>query len=119
MSRADSTGEERWPEATRRPDDPELAAMFEQYARSGDRQVRNELIVRHRWLAEHCARRFARHNVPLDDLIQVAQVGLLKAVERFDPDYGVHFATFAIPTGKNPTAVRYRPSPFRTYEWTL
>jgi len=92
VSRADFAGE------SHRPDDPDLTAMFEQYARTGDRELRNELIVRHRWLAEHCARRLARHSVPLDDLIQVAQVGLLKAVERFDPEYGVHFATFAIPT---------------------
>jgi RNA polymerase sigma-B factor len=92
VSRPASMGEEH------PADDRDLEAMFERYARSGDRELRNELIVRHRWLAEHCARRFARHSVPLDDLIQVAQVGLLKAVERFDPDYGVQFATFAIPT---------------------
>jgi len=90
VSRAGAT--ESWPE------DPELTALFAEYARTGDRALRNELILRHRWLAEHCARRFARRSVPLDDLVQVAQVGLLKAIERFDPDYGVHFTTFAIPT---------------------
>jgi len=46
----------------------------------------------------HCARRFARRGEPLDDLVQVAQLGLLKAVERFDPTYGVQFPTFAMPT---------------------
>lgn len=91
MSRLDVVGESQ-------PDDVDVVSLFEQYARSGDRELRNELIVRHHWLAEHCARRFARRNVPLDDLVQVAQVGLLKAVERFDPDHGVGFASFAIPT---------------------
>jgi RNA polymerase sigma-B factor len=80
------------------PSDPELSALFEQYANTGDRDLRNELILRHRWLAQQCSRRFARRSVELEDLLQVAEVGLLKAVERFDPDYGVQFATFAIPT---------------------
>jgi RNA polymerase sigma-B factor len=78
--------------AERQPDEADLTTLFEQYARSEDRDLRNELIIRHGWLAEYCARRFARPSVPLDDLVQVAEVGLLRAVERFDPDYGVHFA---------------------------
>jgi RNA polymerase sigma-B factor len=78
--------------------DDEVLVLFERYARTGDRDLRNELIVRHRWLAVQCAKRFSRRSVPLDDLVQVAQVGLLKAVERFDPEFGVHFATFAVPT---------------------
>ena len=80
------------------PADQEVLAQFEAYARSGDRALRNELVVRHRWIAVHCATRFSRRTVPVDDLIQVAQIGVLKAVERFDPEYGVQFATFAIPT---------------------
>lgn len=65
---------------------------------TGDRALRNALIEDHRWLALHCARRFAGKGEPLDDLIQVAMLGVLKAVERFDPDYGATFATFAVPT---------------------
>src|SRR5918995_4552542 len=65
---------------------------------TGDRALRNTLIEDHRWLALHCARRFAGKGEPLDDLIQVAMLGVLKAVERFDPDYGATFATFAVPT---------------------
>ena len=71
---------------------------FRQYRASGDRAVRNRLIEEHRWLAVHCARRFAGKGEPLDDLIQVAMLGVLKAVERFDPDYGATFTTFAVPT---------------------
>ena len=68
------------------------------YRTTGDRQVRNQLIDRHRWLAIHCAKRFADKGEPLDDLVQVGMLGVLKAVERFDPDYGAAFATFAVPT---------------------
>ncbi len=71
---------------------------FERYRASGDRELRNELIEEHRWLAVHCAQRFAHKGEPLDDLVQVAMLGVLKAVERFDPTYGVVFSTFAVPT---------------------
>jgi RNA polymerase sigma-B factor len=71
---------------------------FRQYRASRDRADRNRLIEDHRWLAIHCARRFVGKGEPLDDLIQVAMLGVLKAVERFDPDYGATFATFAVPT---------------------
>jgi RNA polymerase sigma-B factor len=78
--------------------DEEILAAFKEYRRTGDRTVRNRLIDEHRWVATHCARRFARRGEPLADLGQVAAIGVLKAVERFDPEYGTKFATFAIPT---------------------
>lgn len=71
---------------------------FRQYRATGDRRLRDELITDHRWLAIHCAKRFADKGEPLDDLVQVAMLGVLKAVERYDPDYGSAFATFAVPT---------------------
>jgi RNA polymerase sigma-B factor len=71
---------------------------FRRWRATGDRELRNELIEEHRWVAIHCARRFSNRGQPLDDLIQVGQLGLLKAVERFDPDVGVSFASYAIPT---------------------
>jgi RNA polymerase sigma-B factor len=49
-------------------------------------------------LAEFLARRFVHRGEPLDDLRQVALVGLLKAVERFEPDRGLQFSSFAMPT---------------------
>jgi RNA polymerase sigma-B factor len=78
--------------------EPDVRARFERYRSTGDPAVRNALVGDHRWIAHHCARRFARRGEPLDDLVQVAQLGLLKAVERFDPSYGVLFPTFAMPT---------------------
>src|SRR5512135_2860932 len=76
----------------------EIAERFRAFRSTGDRNLRNALIEDHRWIAIQCARRFAKRAEPLDDLIQVAQLGLLKAVERFDPDFAVSFSTFAMPT---------------------
>lgn len=60
--------------------------------------VRERLVAAHLPLAEHLARRFAHRGEPLDDLVQVATIGLLKAVDRFNPDRGVEFSTYATPT---------------------
>jgi RNA polymerase sigma-B factor len=76
----------------------ELRQKFAQYAETGDQRLRDELIEAHLRLAEHLARRFANRGVPLDDLVQVASLGLVKAVERFDPGRGLEFSTFATPT---------------------
>jgi RNA polymerase sigma-B factor len=75
-----------------------VTARFLEYRRCRDRALRNDIVADHRWIAIHCARRFARRGEPLDDLLQVAQLGLVKAVDRFDPTFGVMFATFAMPT---------------------
>jgi RNA polymerase sigma-B factor len=60
--------------------------------------LRNELIEAHKSLAMHLARRFANRGEPFDDLLQVAYLGMLKAVERFDPDRQLEFSTFATAT---------------------
>lgn len=71
---------------------------FRRYRSSGDRSLRNELIEQHRSIATSAARHFAARGEPLDDLEQVALIGILKAVERFDPDLGIPFVSFARPT---------------------
>src|SRR5947207_15140744 len=76
----------------------ELRRKFEQYAESRDPALRDELVEAHLGLAEYLARRFGNRGEPLDDLIQVAAVGLLKAVDRFDPSRGLEFSTYATPT---------------------
>jgi RNA polymerase sigma-B factor len=76
----------------------EVVARFRRLRESGDRKLRNELIEEHRWIAANAARRFADKGEPIDDLIQVAMLGVLKAVERFDPGVGVPFISFAMPT---------------------
>ncbi len=75
-----------------------IDADFFEYRRTRDRALRNELIERHLGIAHHLAGRYRHRGVPEDDLVQVAMIGLLKSVERFDPDRGISFAAFATPT---------------------
>jgi RNA polymerase sigma-B factor len=84
--------------ATRLTNRAPLDARFAEYRRTGDRTLRNALVEDHRWLAQHCARRFRHKGEPVDDLEQVAVVALIKAVDRFDPGYGYTFSTYAVPT---------------------
>jgi RNA polymerase sigma-B factor len=77
---------------------PDTTEMFASYRRSGNRSQRNELISHFEPLAQRLARRYANRGEPYDDLLQVARLGLLKAVERFDPARGVPFEGFATPT---------------------
>ena len=77
-------------------DDP-LAGFFE-YRQTRDRRLRDELISEHLGLAIALARRFAGRGEAVDDLEQIATLGLLKAVERFEPERGLAFSTFATPT---------------------
>jgi RNA polymerase sigma-B factor len=76
----------------------ELRAKLEQYAATGDKVLRDEIVASQVGLAEYLARRFKNRGEPIEDLIQVALLGLLKAVERFDPSRGLEFSTFATPT---------------------
>lgn len=61
-------------------------------------QVRDSLVRLHLPLVEHLARRFRNRGEPYDDLVQVATIGLIKAIDRYDPERGVEFSTFATPT---------------------
>ena len=76
----------------------ELRRDFHEYAQTRDRALRDKLITAHMGLAEYLARRFTNRGEPLDDLVQVAALGLLKAVDRFDPERGLEFSTYATPT---------------------
>jgi len=81
-----------------RADKKALMVVFNDYATTRDSALRDQLIEAHIGLAEYLARRFANRGEPLDDLVQVASLGLVKAVERFDPARGLEFTTFATPT---------------------
>jgi RNA polymerase sigma-B factor len=69
--------------------------LFFEFVSTRQRSIRNRLVERHMGLAAHIAKRFSRPGIADDDLRQVAMLGLVKAVDRFDPEYGVPFAAFA------------------------
>ena len=72
--------------------------LFDRWRRHRDIRARDELIARFLPLARKLARRYVSASEPYDDLVQVASLGLVKAVERFDPDRGFAFTSFAVPT---------------------
>ena len=72
--------------------------LLVRYHREGDPAAREQLVQRFLPLARQLARRYQRGGEPLDDLIQVASLGLLKAIDRFDPARETAFSSFAVPT---------------------
>ena len=73
-------------------------ALLRRYAKNHDPVVREELASRFMPLARRLASRYRGDREPLDDLVQVASLGLVKALDRFDPDRGVAFSSYAVPT---------------------
>ncbi len=88
--------------------------LLRSYAASRSVEVRDEIVALTRWLAARGARRFADRGEPLDDLIQVAGIGLLKAIDRYDPSQGVPFGAYA-----TPTIMGELRRHFRDHTWTL
>lgn len=78
------------------------------------RRLRDRLVELNVPLVRHLARRFAGSDEPLDDVVQVGSIGLLKAIERFDPTRGLEFSTYAVPTILGEIK-RY----FRDYTWSV
>ncbi|HEY3377632.1 MAG TPA: SigB/SigF/SigG family RNA polymerase sigma factor, partial [Armatimonadota bacterium] len=72
--------------------------IFLQYYRTRDPGLREKLVSNHMNLVRFLAKKFANRGEPLDDLIGVGTIGLMHAIDRFDPERGIRFATFATPT---------------------
>jgi RNA polymerase sigma-B factor len=93
-------------------DEPDVLELF---ARLGkDAQARDQLLARFQPLSEYLARRFAGRGEDADDLAQVASIGLLNAIDRFDPERGVQFSTYAAAT-----IVGELKRHFRDKRWTV
>lgn len=90
---------------TSRPESPavpgtveDTSQLFLRWQRDGDHAAREVLVSRYMGLARSLARRYGRSSEPLEDLVQVASLGLLKALDRYDAGRGHPFASFAVPT---------------------
>jgi len=98
--------------------DPErsktIAGWFAEYQRTGDRQIRNQIVEAHMGVADYYIKRYSGRGVAADDLRQVSLLTILRAVDRFDPQMGVEFSTFASRTVEGELK-RY----FRDRTWTV
>jgi RNA polymerase sigma-B factor len=72
--------------------------LFRRYCTTRDPSLREELVREHLPLARTIARRYESRRVPIEDLVQVAAIGLMKAIDRFQPERGVAFSSYAVPT---------------------
>jgi len=89
----------RWPRRARPASDRSLEEeLFLRYQRDGDLHARRRLIERYLPLARSLARRYERRGESPDDLLQVASLGLIKAIDRFEPERGLSFSSFGVPT---------------------
>ena len=85
-------------DAERNERDVRVIAEFAELRKTGDPALRERLIEDHRWMAAHAARRFLGRGESADDLSQVGMIGLIKAVDRFDPSRETAFGPFAFVT---------------------
>lgn len=72
--------------------------LFYRYKQKGDTDARDQLIVNHLNLVRFLASKFKNRGESLEDLVQVGTIGLIKAIDRFEPDRGLEFTTYATPT---------------------
>jgi len=88
--------------------------LFAELRRAADPELRSFLVERHEGLVRHVARRYLNSGESFEDIVSVGHLGLVNAVDRFDPARGTKFATFAVPTIKGEIR-RY----FRDRTWGL
>jgi RNA polymerase sigma-B factor len=77
-------------------DDAQSARLLAEYARTRDPHIRNRLALHFDRVVHWLVKRFVRPNVPIEDLLQVGRIGLLQALDRFDPMRGTKFVTYAV-----------------------
>ena len=90
-TRRASSGKAAW-------DKDRTRELFRRLKDNGDADARDQLIVNHINLVRFLASKFKNRGESLEDLVQVGTIGLIKAIDRFDPDRGLEFTTYATPT---------------------
>lgn len=88
--------------------------LFKQLKETKDKKIREELIERHIYIAEILSKKYANRGIDYDDIYQVACIGLIYAVDRFDIDKGYEFSSFA-----TPTIIGEIKKHFRDKGWTI
>ena len=90
-ARRASSGKAAW-------DKDRTRELFRRFKQEGDAEARDQLIVNHINLVRFLASKFKNRGESLEDLVQVGTIGLIKAIDRFDPERGLEFTTYATPT---------------------
>ena len=72
--------------------------MFRKYRETGDKEIRNRIVEEHLYMVDILIRKYLNKGMEYDDLYQVGAMALINAVERFDPEKGFEFSSFATPT---------------------
>lgn len=92
----------------------EIENLFIEYKKTEDTNIRDRLIEEHYYIAEILSKRYANRGIDYDDILQVASIGLIYAVERFDVSKGYQFSSFA-----TPTIIGEIKKHFRDKGWTI
>ncbi|HSL58174.1 MAG TPA: sigma-70 family RNA polymerase sigma factor [Acidimicrobiales bacterium] len=94
-------------------DDEAVSARLAEFARTRDQELRTQLVEDYWWIVGYAARRYGGRGEPVDDLMQIAALGLVKALDRYDPASGTSFASFAIPTAIGEVRRHFRDATWR------
>ena len=92
----------------------ETKELFERFSKDKDKETRDELIERHLYIAEILSKKYANRGIEYDDLFQVASIGLIYAIDRYDVGKGYQFSSFA-----TPTIIGEIKKHFRDKGWTI
>ena len=92
----------------------DIKVLFKQLKETGDPQIRKFLIEEHLYIAEILSKKYANRGIEYDDIYQVASIGLIYAVDRYDVDKGYEFSSFA-----TPTIIGEIKKHFRDKGWTI
>lgn len=92
----------------------EIKSMFIEYAETRDKELRELLIEKHLYIAEILSKKYVNRGIEYDDIYQVASIGLIYAVDRYDPSKGFEFSSFA-----TPTIIGEIKKHFRDKGWTI